>query len=290
MTGIYYRNRILLAIGAIIAAAVFSWTGARSDIPAYRGFDISLMAQPSRIATVMIVAVALCACVAVCSLVAGPVRADAGLFCTALGLMALSIRGGPMRYTLFDARGSIFTSLAIELVLLFAIFGVGWLIVGMLSSMHLTRGERDADFVPDSETFDQKIYTTLIQAVATATLVLILCRTDQKVQCLASVGVASMLGSMLAAITAPARPSIWFWTGPLLVGLLGYVWAAFGGLGDAPIGQVTGYLSALARPLPLDYASAGIAGSMLGYWFGRSWATSEEAADAAPQDSGATIN
>ena len=41
--------------------------------------------------------------------------------------------------------------------------------------------------------------------------------------------------------------------------------------GYSPVGDVRGYAPALARPLPLDYASAGVAGSLLGYWTGRRW-------------------
>jgi hypothetical protein len=43
-------------------------------------------------------------------------------------------------------------------------------------------------------------------------------------------------------------------------------------MGDAAVatetGRVTGVFAPLARPLPLDYASFGTAGALLGYWMG----------------------
>ena len=41
--------------------------------------------------------------------------------------------------------------------------------------------------------------------------------------------------------------------------------------GYSPLGIVGGMVPPLARPLPLDYASMGPAGAMLGYWVSRSW-------------------
>ena len=54
--------------------------------------------------------------------------------------------------------------------------------------------------------------------------------------------------------------------GPLLTGVIGYALAAMGQVSNLNIGLPTGTVAALARPLPLDYASVGIAGAILGYW------------------------
>jgi hypothetical protein len=188
--------------------------------------------------------------------------------------MALSIRGGPIRYTLFDANPSVFTWLAIELFALFAIFGIGWLLVLKLRDFGLTRQD-DRDFKPHDEQLGQKLIATAVQAVATLALLSMFARTDQKAQALAAVGVSSMLGSIVAILVAPTRPSVWYWPGPLLVGLLGYLWSTMNP-SLLTLGQPSGYFAALARALPLDYASAGIAGAMLGYWFGRAWTHEEE--------------
>ncbi len=281
MNNRYHLNRILLAIASAISFAMFWFVGSWFNIPVNRGFNASLLTQPSAVSSMLVIALAILVSVVICTLVAGSVRADAGLFCTALGLMAMSIRGGPMRYTLFDAKSSVFYTLAIELLLLFAVFGIGWLIVLRMRDIGFGRKD-DRDFKPNDEDFGQKIIATAIQAVATLALVSILCRTDQKAQALASVGVASMIGSIVAVMVAPTRPSIWYWPGPLLVGLLGYSWASFNPQ-NLPIGQSAGYFAALARALPLDYASAGIGGAMLGYWFGRAWASEQDEAESKSQ-------
>jgi hypothetical protein len=73
----------------------------------------------------------------------------------------------------------------------------------------------------------------------------------------------------------PTRPSPWYWCGPLVVAVIGYLLAASGSQ-LWMIGQVGGYAPALARPAPLDYASAGTAGALVGYWTSRRWREQEE--------------
>lgn len=107
------------------------------------------------------------------------------------------------------------------------------------------------------------------QVAATAIILLFLCQSESKKQAIASVGIASVLGTTLTYMGFPTRPSIWFWTAPLIVGLFGYVLAAAGQNADLAIGHPSGVFAALARPLPLDYASVGPAGSILGYWMMR---------------------
>lgn len=274
MNTLYYLNRIRLAIAFALSFAMFWYVGKWFDIPVHRGFNASLMAQPSFVGSILFVAITALISIVLCTIIAGNVRRDAGLFCTALGMMALSIRGGPMRYTLFDAKGSVFIGLAFELLVLFAIFGVGWILVLKLLAFGLAKKD-DPHFAPHDEDLGQKLIATGIQAVATLAMMSILCRTDQKAQALASIGVASMVGSIVAVMVAPTRPSVWYWPGPLLVGLLGYLWASMNA-NAMSLGQPAGYFAALARALPIDYASTGIAGAMLGYWFGRAWSNENE--------------
>ena len=270
----YHLNRLLLGVAFAVSFAMFWFAGAWFNIPANRGFNASLFAQPAVISTMLIVMVTAMLSVVVCTLIAGSVRTEAGLFCTALGMMALSIRGGPMRYSLLDSRASVFFALTIETIFLFAIFAGGWFIVLAMHGMGLTKRD-DRDFKPHVEEVSQKLIATAVQAVTTLALISILCRTDQKAQALASVGVASMIGSIVTILVAPTRPSVWFWPGPLCVAVLGYLWASMSP-GLLSIGQPAGYFASLARALPVDYASAGIAGAMLGYWFGRAWTHEEE--------------
>ena len=265
MNSRYHRNRVLLLCGFIVALVIFWFVGDRFSIPTYKGFGGSV-AQP--ISSFIVVALTTWIVTAICTIIAGSVRADAGLCCAALGLMSLSIRGGPIRYALFDAAPSAFYRLAIELVILFAILGGAQLVVAQMVKLGLAHSEDD--FTPDDQPLDQRLIATAAHACATATLLLLLCRTDHKAQCIASVGVSALLGSLITGMIAPVRPAFWYWIGPMFVGLLGYAWSSFSPQ-DLPIGRAGGYFQALARPLPVDYASVGVAGAMLGYWMARAW-------------------
>ncbi|MGH7177610.1 MAG: hypothetical protein ACREJC_09540 [Tepidisphaeraceae bacterium] len=279
----YLRTRVLLAAGAGASFACFWLGGGWLDIPQNRGYSISLLQQPSPVLALLVTAIVFIACTALSSLIAGSVRFEAGLFCAAVGLSALSLRGGPLRYVLFDAdKPVVFWRLAIELTLLFTILGLAWVVLERLADADwLSRGD---DLVEEDEPIDQKILGTATQICAMATLMLILCRSDAKNQALASVFVSSWLATLLAGTAAPTRPSTWYWIGPMFVGLIGYVWCAMRPDGWM-IGQTQSYLGALARPLPLDYASLGTSGSILGYWMSRKWVQSRretEPENAAP--------
>jgi hypothetical protein len=95
--------------------------------------------------------------------------------------------------------------------------------------------------------------------------------TDAKGQALASVGLSAFAGAVAAHLLFPVRRSRWLWTGPLLVGLAGYVLSFFFCDNLWRIGQLQWLLGPLARPLPLDYASMGPAGALLGMWMAQRW-------------------
>src|SRR5439155_1505199 len=82
-------------------------------------------------------------------------------------------------------------------------------------------------------------------------------QTDKKAQVIWSVAISAWLAALGAHSLVPSRPSAWFWTTPLIVGVIGYLLAWMGG-NQLPGGEVGGLLPALARPLPVDYASAGV--------------------------------
>jgi hypothetical protein len=109
-----------------------------------------------------------------------------------------------------------------------------------------------------------------MQIMLMIALMSLLAQTDAKAQVIAAVGASAMLATMAANWFAPAAPSPWLWGGPILVALVGYVSCYFHPDGLA-VGRTSGYFAALARPLPLDYASVGVAGSLLGYWTSSRW-------------------
>ena len=99
----------------------------------------------------------------------------------------------------------------------------------------------------------------------------ILCQSPSKKQAIFSVGIAAFAGAT-AAFSFLGEMSVEpYLLAPLVVALLGYVLALFGG--TLPTGQPT---QVLAFPLPLDYAGAGIAGTLLGYWTGLGWKQENE--------------
>ena len=175
-----------------------------------------------------------------------------------------------MRFVLFGATSpAVYLLLALELAVLFAIAAGGWLLLRRLLA---AGGLHDDPPTPDEadEPLDQKLLATAAHAMVMIVLMMLLSQSDTKAQALASVGLSSYLASLAAHHFVPTRPSAWFWAGPLLVGLIGYI-SQYIAPGDWMIGDARGFFGSLARPLPLDYASLGTAGAILGYWTSRQW-------------------
>lgn len=264
------RDRTLLTVGSVVSYWIFAAVAALFSIPRYPKFQGSLMLQPSAIVALVMAVVILVACVAITSMFAGLVHYEGGMFCAAIGLLALSIHGGPMRYVLMSSPGDgVFLKLFFELLVLFAAVWIGWVTLAMLRERRLLmeepHGEADPDALPAQGAMAQ-----VAQVILMIFMMILFAQTDQKAQVVWAVGISAMLAALAAHSLFPARPSAWFWTTPFIVGLIGYVLAYTGG-NHLPGGAVGGMLPALARPLPLDYASIGVAGSLLGYWTSRRW-------------------
>lgn len=282
----YQRARFLLSVGSIGAFLLCWFAGAAMGIPAHRGFDASLLQQSSPAVALFITLVLTVACALLGSAIAGTIRFEAGLATAAIGLLALSMRGGPIRYTLMYSTGpQVFITLAAELMILYAILGVGWAVVWLLRNKGWLQDDPFRDGVADVEgPVNQKLAALATQVVVMSILMMILCETDWKPQVLASVGLSAFLGTLAAHSLFPARPSLWYWIGPLVVGVVGYMLAYSGSTSTWMIGQVSGFAPELGRPLPLDYVGAGPAGAVIGYWTSRRWQRMREAeAEAVPQ-------
>src|SRR5215218_10247643 len=118
----YQRARFLLSLGSIGSFALCWFAGAALGIPAHRGYDVSLLQQPSPALVLFVALVLTIACALLGSIIAGTIRFEAGLATAAIGLLALSLRGGEMRYTLFYSGGpQVFLTLIAELMILYAI-------------------------------------------------------------------------------------------------------------------------------------------------------------------------
>ena len=264
------RERILLTLGAVGSYLAFAAIGRFFRIPQLPDYQAALLTQPSPLVAVLIAGVTLIACVLLCTLITGRIHFEAGLFCAAIGMVALSTRGGPMSYVLMYAPAdAVFLRLAFETVLLFGCVAVGWYVLLILRDNSLLHGEPLRDDDPDALPMTG-LMALGVQVIAMIFLMALLAQTDRKAQVCWSVVIASLLSTLLAHSLFPARPSIWFWSGPFVVALIGYAIAWFG---PGPLigGDVGGFLPQLARPLPIDYAALGTAGALMGYWTSRGW-------------------
>jgi hypothetical protein len=282
MLNSYQRNRLLLTLGAAAACALFWFAGRWFGIPEHPRYEISLALQPTPAVDLLVTGVVLCAATAVATAIAGSVRFDAGLFGAAIGLTALSVRGGPLRYITQSATGrGVFLAMALETVVLGALLGAAWFGLWLLHRRGNLRADALRDGLKDQpHALGDRVLALATHVGTTALLVLLLARTDDKKQVLASVALASFLATLLAYSVSPVRPSVWYWAGPLVTGAFGYVAAYFAWRTATPVDWKTGlgggYLGALTRPLPLDYAGLGTAGAILGYWMSRQWQRAKE--------------
>lgn len=276
MLSSYHRNRILLLTSAVVSFALFWWAGKIFHIPANPGYSASLLQQPSSLVVMLVTAITLVASVLISTIIAGRIRFDAGLFGAALGLCALSLRGGPMRYAVMNGGGPrVYLLLLVELILLYGIVVLAWSVLWLLHRQGWLQADAFRDGVEDVEDpLGQRLLALLAQVAVMFVVVWILGRTDDKKQALAAVGLGAWLGTLAAHSLAPVRPSIWYWIGPLIVGVAGYFFA-FLAPGDWQVGEVA---SAMSTPLPLDYASFGPAGAIAGYWMSRRWQRAREVA------------
>jgi hypothetical protein len=264
------RERALLTIGAVASYLIFSTAGRFFSIPEMPGYEASLLTHPSPIIALIIAAITLVACVLLSTLLTGRIHFEAGLFCAAIGMIAFSTHGGPIRYALMYAGGDgIFLRLAFEIAILYGIIAIGWYALLILRDNNLLHGEPLRDEDPDALPMTG-LMAMGAQVISMIFLMLLLAQSDKKAQVTWSVGISAMISTLLAHSLFPARPSIWFWSGPFVVAMIGYVIAWFGP-GPLVGGQVGGFLPQLGRPLPLDYAGLGTAGAILGYWTSRSW-------------------
>jgi hypothetical protein len=273
------RSRLVLLMAMVLSYLAFYWVSRTADIPHHRGYEISVLQQPGSIGKLALIAVVFAGVAALASVVTGLVRFDAGLLVAGVGLMAVSLQGGTMRDVLFWAEGSprVFPMLAGELALLMLPIGAVWWVTwrlwerGTLKTMELDPAlDKPPTQAKEAQSLllRRRLIHLLIQTGGTMLGVLLIVRSDDKGQVLAGVWLAAFFATGWAQHAAGAATTgPWLWIGPTLAGVIGYLIAWLDPAG-ANIGQLSGDLGALARPLPLDYASMGTAGAVLGRWPG----------------------
>jgi hypothetical protein len=272
-----WTGRFRLGCGVVICYALFWQTSRWAGIPPLRGMDVSLLAMPNPILVVAIVAVAVVLATLAGRLIVGDlligteIQIEGGLVAALLGTVALCRRGGPLRYVLFqmDDHPSVYLMLAGELLLLFAIAGVAWLALLGFESL-FRKGDESQPPSGEPDGISTGLMATGTHALVMAACMVFLAASDAEQQTLAAALISSLLASMAAHVAFPVRSPFWFWISPLIVGVVGYTIAFFNPIG-LPIGFPDGPLAGLARVAPLDYAGAGAAGAIMGFWIGHRW-------------------
>ncbi len=279
--GVIGRDLFTLPLGSLLCLTLAIWLGQTLNVPAVYAKAGSLLQQPAWQIAVATAWIALVAGSLLASIVAGHHHYDGGLFCACLGLAGLSVRMGPSRYALFNASGqAVFLSFAVELVLLFVAIGIAWLLLRRLADLGWLTPESTFEAGDTQEPLDQNLIAVTAQIVIMLLLLSILGQSDRKPQTLGAVGISAYIAALITHhFIVATRPSAWFWVGPLVVGLIGYLGQYINPSGLA-LGDIEGLFAPLARPAPLDYASLGVAGSLLGYWTSQRWHREREAMEA----------
>jgi hypothetical protein len=259
---------LLLSVVAAACVAITSVAAKLLGWPTFARQEASVLASAAPMMGIAAVVVSLAVCTPLGTLLARRLRFDAGMFTAAIGLAALSVRGGPVSGALRStANPRLYLTLALESVMLLGLLGLGWQWLDLFRRWGWVQPEPSDDSERARPPLAQQAMACLVQATVTALLILLLAQSDAKKQIMAAVAVGSLLGGIAAHQTFSVAPSAPFWIGPSLTAIAGYVWAL-----KAPGRWAIGIpANALASASPLDYASLGTAGAIMGYWVSRVW-------------------
>jgi hypothetical protein len=264
-------QRLLLWSIVGLCIGINYWVGRVLGWPMFPHHEASLLAAKTPGIAVATAVIAILVSLTVGTLLLGRLRYDAGLFAAAIGLATLAVRGGPVNDTLRTAgHPQLYRTLLIETLVLFAIVALAWALLALFARWQWLPPEApelDDDDTPRRGTIPQFVLGALVQAVVTGLLVILLAQSDSKKQVMMAVAIGSILGGIAAHQSCPVCPSVPFWSGPFITAAVGYVWAL-----KSPGRWAIGIpANALAAASPLDYASLGTAGAILGYWISRTW-------------------
>ena len=271
-------DRLLLLAALTVAFGGFWVVAGLVGFPHHRGFNASVLLQPMPTAMMLTLAVGLLVAVAIGTMLAGRVRYDAGWACAVLGLSAWRLRGGTIEHVLAGRGSGAFVTLATELLILGLMAGGAWALLHLLrergtASRALRRvlelpdaRTRDLDRKATAESLDQKLLAAAIGATTMIVLMIVLCQTSDRAQVIFAVAVSAYLATWITHSFIPTRPGAWFWSAPVLCGIVAYLWAAWGRVpAQINIGEPGGLLANAARPLPLDYIAIGVPAALWRY-------------------------
>jgi len=257
------RSKTSLALSSAVCFVIFWFLGCIADLPVDRGYNASLLAQPSPLSALFITAIGLLACTLIMSVIQFHGEAEDPLMAVGIGLIALSCRGGAMTDLLqMSSTLNVYWLLILELILLYA------MILGCRFLLQRIRSRRSAaTLMHDPSDFRDRLLCTLVTAIVMGFCMYLIAQTDSKKQVFAAVGISAFAGAAAAYAFFDVHTAAAYAAGPLVVGIFGYLTGYF-----IPGSWWTGRIAQpLAYPLPLDYAGLGIAGSLLGYWSAMLW-------------------
>src|SRR5690606_5586337 len=199
------------------------WLAEWARIPGAKYYDPILLMAEGWLVNLVLLAVLLPVGLLLGALFVRSIRQDGALFAACAGLGMIAIRGGEIQYALRAGNGSsAYLLFGLETILLFALVWGVWRLQRVLVDRELIIH----DVVRDGLT-DQRVplamhpVATLTHAATMCVLLLILCRSQDKAQTLAAVGLASFGGALAAHSLFPIRQSIWLVIAPGLAALVG---------------------------------------------------------------------
>jgi hypothetical protein len=271
-------TRALVLGTAAACFALFWFVGAALEIPQYRRFEASLMQQPGAgsVLDLIVAALLLGGCTILGHVIAGRRWLYAGPFVATFGLMAWSCRGGPSRYVYQHAAIAgdgrvVFLVLALELAVLSLFVGAIWYFIVSRGQAIAKQPDVPGTILPRGDLPLFRFQAIGAQILMTGLLIMFLTPVDAKKGVLASVFIGSLIGASLTEyFFGKAELAAWYWVAPAVTGIVGYLLNFLNNAAGAPdvTGHLMGSFAPLSRPLPLDYASAGMFAALLGFWTG----------------------
>jgi hypothetical protein len=274
----------LLLVGSAICVLVCRSVAGALGIPHEPGFNGSLLGGYSPVMSVFAVALAIAVCVIPAVLLGILLGVEGALFCLGVGICGLAARCGGVRSVLqYSPDNRPLIVMAVEAVLLVVIVHLAWVAVAWESrvirkwaGVAPTQPPKPASSQAEPESIPWSALIT--QVVVTAVGAVVLIQTDQPAQAIGGLSVAVILGVMAAYLSSDVTDGKWYWFTPAAVGVVGYLFAAFGGYRE-PTGDLRGCLAPLARATPLTYAGVGLAAGVFGRWVARRWGQEDEPVD-----------
>jgi len=253
-------TRVIVWGSAFVSLAIFWYLAGTFSIPYLRGYSGSLL-EGAALSSFVVVAVLYLAIIGVASVLAGSFKPGLGVFAASFGLAAISCRGGTVSDLLRSNSSNVYAMLLLETVLLAALVACGAAVQAFLVRKPPIKEVEEEDERPD---MTAKLLSVGVQTGVTVVLVWLLAASDSKGQALAAVGIASMIGTLIADNALPVGLTPLAVIAPFVAAIIGYAWASVNAGG-------TDVANPLANALPLDYASFGVAGTMLAHWISQQW-------------------